>query len=65
MYAAEDLSEEDEAEIKELCIDIFKTNPPASLVYSKLAERIRERCDKEKGKGWNCIVGKSFGAFVT
>jgi dynein light chain LC8-type len=63
--AAEDLSEEDEAEIKQWCEDVFKSSPTAPFVYSAIAEELRQRCDKEKGRGWNCVVGRSFGAFVT
>ena len=62
---AEDLSEEDEASIKAWCQEVFRSSPMSPHVYSRLATMIRERCDKELGRGWNCVVGKSFGAFVT
>ena len=34
-------------------------------VFSTIAAYIRKAFDKAFGKGWNCIVGKNFGAFVT
>lgn len=33
--------------------------------FSTVAEYIRKHMEKEYGRGWNCIVGSSFGAFVT
>jgi hypothetical protein len=34
-------------------------------VLSTIAGYIRTYFDKAYGKGWNCVVGRSFGAFVT
>lgn len=30
-----------------------------------MAEYVRRNMEKEYGRGWNCIVGTSFGAYVT
>lgn len=65
--AAEDLPKEDLDTVEQICRTAFENSPQAPLVYSALAGRIRERLDKEFGgkKGWNVVVGRSFGAFVT
>ena len=34
-------------------------------VYAQIAAHIRQDFDERDGKGWNCVVGRSFGAFVT
>ena len=34
-------------------------------VYSNIADSVRKAFEKEHGRGWNVIVGRSFGAFVT
>lgn len=33
--------------------------------FSTIAEFVRRNMEKEYGRGWNCIVGTSFGAYVT
>ncbi|RLN50649.1 hypothetical protein BBJ28_00003957 [Nothophytophthora sp. Chile5] len=33
--------------------------------FSTIAEFVRRNMEKEYGRGWNCIVGSSFGAYVT
>lgn len=38
---------------------------PGGNVYCQIAETIRKAFDKQYQSGWNCIVGRSFGAFVT
>jgi len=64
---AEDLTKENLATLQEICKDEFELSPSTELVYSALATRIRERIEKsfDSGKGWNVVVGRSFGAFVT
>ena len=63
--AAEDLSAKAEEEIKAICVDVFKSSPIAPKVYSELADMLRTELDKLYGSGWNAVVGKSFGAYVT
>ena len=65
--AAEDLSKEHMTILQEVCRDEFEMSPPTALVYSALATRIRERVEKlfEAGKGWNVVVGRSFGASIS
>eukprot|EP00644_Phytophthora_capsici_P015058 jgi/Phyca11/127702/e_gw1.71.24.1 len=33
--------------------------------FSTIAEFVRRNMEKEYGRGWNCVVGSSFGAYVT
>lgn len=33
--------------------------------FSTIAEFVRRNMEKEFGRGWNCVVGASFGAYVT
>jgi dynein light chain LC8-type len=34
-------------------------------VFSSIASHIRRAFEKSYGKGWNVVVGRSFGAYVT
>jgi len=43
----------------------FKSSPVVPAVYSELASSIRTEVDRRYGRGWNVVVGKSFGAYVT
>lgn len=45
----------------------FETPPqdPGTPIYNLIAKKIREEFDKEYGRGWNCVVGRHFGAYVT
>ena len=64
--AAEDTDEEDLEKIKGICGDVFESSPPGGSLYGELAKRIRTLLDKEMGvRGWNVVVGRSFGAFLT
>ncbi len=63
--AAEDLSVEAEEEIKGVVVEAFKGSPVVPTVFSELANGIRSEVDKRFGRGWNVVVGKSFGAYVT
>lgn len=62
---AEDLSEEALVFVKQVSSEAFALQPVQSKVYQTIASTIRAACDKEFGRGWNCVVGRSFGAFVT
>lgn len=54
-----------EAEIKGLVVSAFKSSPVVATVYSELASSIRIAIEGRHGRGWNVVVGKSFGAYVT
>jgi len=62
---AEDMNDE----LQQLALDTsqeaFQQSFTKGSVYSQIAEFIRAVFDKKEGKGWNCVVGRSFGAFVT
>ncbi len=62
---AEDLSEAALEFVKMVSVDAFAIAPQQGKVFQTIASYIRAACDKEFGKGWNCVVGRSFGAFVT
>ena len=52
--------------MKTICTDVFEAPPAAGQVYGELSKRIRAELDKNLGgRGWNVIVGRSFGAYVT
>jgi dynein light chain LC8-type len=65
LVPAEDLSEEALVFVKQASQDAFGLQPVTGRVYQTIASTIRQACDKELGRGWNCVVGRSFGAFVT
>ncbi len=63
---AEDTDEEDLDKIKGICGDVFEASPTGGSLYGELAKRIRTLLDKEMGvRGWNVVVGRSFGAYLT
>ena len=45
--------------------DGFQLTISRGHVYSTIAAHIRSTFDKSYGRGWNCVVGRSFGAYVT
>mmetsp|Transcript_30373 Transcript_30373/g.62028 ORF Transcript_30373/g.62028 Transcript_30373/m.62028 type:complete len:95 (+) Transcript_30373:135-419(+) len=62
---AEDMNDEMQTLAIETAQDAFQTSFTKGSVYANIAEMIRAAFDKNDTKGWNCIVGRSFGAFVT
>ncbi len=34
-------------------------------VHATIADFIRKKFDRDHDRGWNCVVGRSFGAYVT
>ena len=34
-------------------------------VHSTIADFIRKKFDRDHERGWSCVVGRSFGAYVT
>ncbi len=54
------------AVVKSACVEAFENPPAHGNLYGELSRKIRTAVDKELGgRGWNVIVGRSFGAHVT
>ena len=62
---ADDMTEEMSKLAIQTSQDAFQLFITQGKVFSTIAAYIRTAFDKAFGKGWNCIVGKNFGAFVT
>ena len=62
---AEDMTEEMQAMAIECARNAFQRTYTVGNVYAQIAGSIRQEFDDKDGKGWNCVVGRSFGAFVT
>ena len=62
---AEDMSEEWSKDAVKAARDAFALTIAAGDVHSTIADFIRKKFDRDHEKGWNCIVGRSFGAYVT
>lgn len=62
---AEDMSEEWSKDAIKAARDAFALTIAAGDVHSTIADFIRKKFDRDHERGWNCIVGRSFGAYVT
>ena len=62
---AEDMSEEWSKDAIKVARDAFGLSIASGDVHSTIADFIRKRFDKDHDRGWNCIVGRSFGCFCT
>ena len=62
---ADDMTDEMRTKALEMSQVAFQLTISKGKVYSTIALRIQESFDKMFGRGWNCIVGKSFGTAVT
>lgn len=62
---AEDMSEEWSRDAQKIARDAFAMTISSGDAHATIADFIRKRFDKEHERGWNCIVGRSFGAYVT
>jgi dynein light chain LC8-type len=62
---AEDMSEEWSKDAVKAARDAFALTIAAGDVHSTIADFIRRKFDRDHERGWNCIVGRSFGAYVT
>ncbi len=62
---AEDMTDKMCEKAIEVSQEAFNTNITRGKVYSTIASIIRQSFDKAYGKGWNVVVGRSFGALVT
>lgn len=62
----EDMQEEWAKDAQKTARDAFSLPVPSNgNLHAFVADYIRKKFDKEHECGWNCIVGKSFGAYVT
>ena len=62
---AEDMSEEWSKDAQKAARDAFALTIASGDVHSTIADFIRKKFDRDHERGWNCIVGRSFGAYVT
>lgn len=62
---AEDMSEEWSKDAIKAARDAFALTIASGDVHSTIADFIRKKFDRDHEKGWNCVVGRSFGAYVT
>lgn len=52
--------------LKTILADVFESPPASGMLYGDMARRIRVELDKRlQTRGWNCVVGRSYGAYVT
>jgi dynein light chain LC8-type len=65
MILAEDMSEEWSKDAVKAAREAFALTIASGDVHSTIADFIRKKFDRDHDKGWNCIVGRSFGAYVT
>lgn len=62
---AEDMSDEWSKDAEKAARDAFALTIASGDVHSTIADFIRKKFDRDHETGWNCIVGRSFGAYVT
>lgn len=62
---AEDMSEEWARDAQKIARDAFAITISSGDAHSTIADFIRKKFDVGHMAGWNCIVGRSFGAYVT
>jgi len=62
---AEDMSEEWSKDAVKAARDAFALTVASGDVHSTIADFIRKKFDRDHERGWNCVVGRSFGAYVT
>lgn len=62
---AEDMTEEWNRDAIKAARDAFALTIASGDVHATIADFIRKKFDRDHERGWNCVVGRSFGAFVT
>jgi hypothetical protein len=63
---AEDLHPDHLTVVKTVCFEVFEAPPSTAQIFGELSNRIRAELDKQLGgRGWNVIVGRGFGAYVS
>lgn len=54
------------AVVKTTCCEAFDAPPTGGQLFGELAKRIRVELDKQLGgRGWNVVVGRGYGAYIT
>lgn len=61
----DDMPEEMSKEAIQVARDALALTITSGDVHSSIADFIRKKFDRDYEKGWNCVVGRAFGAFVT
>lgn len=62
---AEDMSEEWSKDAIKAARDAFAAAISSGDTHATIADLIRKKFDRDHERGWNCVVGRSFGAYVT
>lgn len=62
---AEDIDEEWSKDAIKTAREGFALAIASGDVHAAIADHIRKKFDRDHGKGWSCIVGRSFGSYVT
>jgi hypothetical protein len=62
---AEDMSEEWSKDAVKVAREAFALTITTGDVHATIADFIRKKFDRDRESGWNCVVGRSFGAYVT
>ena len=62
---AEDMNEEKRNRAIEVSQEAFHMPSIDGKMFSNVAKVIRDDFNKLYGIGWNCVVGKAFGSYVT
>jgi dynein light chain LC8-type len=62
---AEDMSNEWSEDAIKAARDAFALTIASGDVHATIADFIRKKFDRDHERGWNCVVGRSFGAYVT
>mmetsp|Transcript_11566 Transcript_11566/g.11584 ORF Transcript_11566/g.11584 Transcript_11566/m.11584 type:complete len:113 (+) Transcript_11566:130-468(+) len=62
---AEDMTDDWSRDAVKAARDAFALTIASGDVHAQIADFIRKKFDRDHERGWNCIVGRSFGAYVT
>eukprot|EP01041_Mallomonas_annulata_P000308 gene308-561_t len=62
---AEDMTDDWSRDAVKAARDAFALTIASGDVHATIADFIRKKFDRDHERGWNCIVGRSFGAYVT
>jgi dynein light chain LC8-type len=62
---ADDMSEEWSRDAIAAARAAFALTISSGDVHATIADFIRKKFDRDHERGWNCVVGRSFGAYVT
>jgi hypothetical protein len=62
---AEDMSEEWSQDAVMAAREAFALTIASGDVHATIADFIRKKFDRDHEVGWNCVVGRSFGSYVT